>query len=195
MDKRRSDTRERIRTVAIELFAERGYETTSLREIAERLGVTKAALYYHFRTKEDIVASLIEDLRRGIDDIVQWAESAPPGQARAEQIITRYGTLLHDLGRDVIQFWAENQSALREIGVGASLRIQFRVLADLMTGPDHTPIAVFHARQALLAISWSLSMMGDLDLSDEDSYTAATRISLDIATRISPASPNAHIAR
>src|SRR5262249_12854805 len=40
-------TRERIQAIALELFAEQGYEKTSLREIAERLGVTKAALYYH----------------------------------------------------------------------------------------------------------------------------------------------------
>ena len=47
--------------MALELFAEQGYEKTSLREIAERLGVTKAALYYHFKSKEDIVRSFTED--------------------------------------------------------------------------------------------------------------------------------------
>ena len=40
----RTDTRSRVQKVALELFAEQGYEKTSLREIAERLGVTKAAL-------------------------------------------------------------------------------------------------------------------------------------------------------
>ena len=47
----RTDTRSRVQEVALELFAEQGYEKTSLREIAERLGVTKAALYYHFKSK------------------------------------------------------------------------------------------------------------------------------------------------
>ncbi|NKY28606.1 TetR/AcrR family transcriptional regulator [Nocardia gamkensis] len=184
MDRRRSDTRERIRSVAMELFSERGYEKTSLREIAERLGITKAALYYHFRTKEDIVASLSEDLRRGIDDIVEWAESAPPGPERARQIVSRYGALLHGLGKDMIRFWAENQPAFRDLGFGTSLRYQFRVLAGLMTQPDSSPLAEFHARQALLAISWSLSMMGDLDISDEDSYQAATGIASSIVDRM-----------
>jgi AcrR family transcriptional regulator len=45
-----SDTRTRIQDVALDLFIEQGYEATSLREIAEKLGVTKAALYYHFKT-------------------------------------------------------------------------------------------------------------------------------------------------
>ena len=55
---RPGDTRARIQAVALDLFTEQGYEATSLREIAERLGVTKAALYYHFKTKDEIVASL-----------------------------------------------------------------------------------------------------------------------------------------
>jgi AcrR family transcriptional regulator len=54
----RGETRERILDVALELFNEQGYDKTSLREIAERLGVTKAALYYHFERKEDILLEL-----------------------------------------------------------------------------------------------------------------------------------------
>lgn len=45
---------------AIDLFTEQGFDKTSLREVAERVGVTKAALYYHFRSKEDLLSSLIE---------------------------------------------------------------------------------------------------------------------------------------
>jgi AcrR family transcriptional regulator len=54
----RGVTRERILAVALELFNEQGYDKTSLREIAERLGVTKAALYYHFERKQDILLAL-----------------------------------------------------------------------------------------------------------------------------------------
>jgi AcrR family transcriptional regulator len=51
-------TRERILDIALQLFNEQGYDKTSLREIAERLGYTKAALYYHFERKEDILLEL-----------------------------------------------------------------------------------------------------------------------------------------
>jgi AcrR family transcriptional regulator len=54
----RGSTRERILDVALELFNEQGYDKTSLREIADRLDVTKAALYYHFERKEDILLEL-----------------------------------------------------------------------------------------------------------------------------------------
>ncbi len=54
----RVSTRERILDVALDLFIEKGFDKTSLREIAEQLGVTKAALYYHFASKEDILMAL-----------------------------------------------------------------------------------------------------------------------------------------
>jgi AcrR family transcriptional regulator len=54
----RGEMRDRILDVALELFNEQGYDKTSLREIAERLDVTKAALYYHFERKEDILLEL-----------------------------------------------------------------------------------------------------------------------------------------
>ena len=44
--------------MALDLFIEKGFDKTSLREIAEQLGFTKAALYYHFASKEDILMAL-----------------------------------------------------------------------------------------------------------------------------------------
>ena len=78
----RQDTRARIQSVALELFAEQGYDKTSLREIAERLGVTKAALYYHFKSKEDIVTSLVEDYFGQIDELVSWGRTTPRARSR-----------------------------------------------------------------------------------------------------------------
>jgi AcrR family transcriptional regulator len=67
----RGSTRERILDIALALFNENGYDKTSLREIAERLGTTKAALYYHFERKEDILLALhlrLHDLGKGMFD-------------------------------------------------------------------------------------------------------------------------------
>jgi len=79
------DTRERILTVANELFTEQGYEGTSLREISDRLGITKAALYYHFPSKDDILGALIEpmfatarelmDRLEAAADVYEWADA------------------------------------------------------------------------------------------------------------------------
>src|SRR5246127_4312201 len=86
----RTDTRSRVQEVALELFAEQGYEKTSLREIAERLGVTKAALYYHFKSKEDIVHSFTDDYFAEIDDLVDWAKDQPRNDATRCGILQRY---------------------------------------------------------------------------------------------------------
>ena len=50
-------TRERIRGVALELFTEHGYDGTSLVRSPNGSGITKAALYYHFQSKDDIVTA------------------------------------------------------------------------------------------------------------------------------------------
>ena len=52
------DTRARILDIALELFTTQGYDKTSLRQIAERLGYSKAAIYYHFASKDDILMAL-----------------------------------------------------------------------------------------------------------------------------------------
>ncbi len=56
----RTDTRKRILKTAASLFATHGYAGTSIRDLSQELGLTKAALYYHFTSKEDILAELIE---------------------------------------------------------------------------------------------------------------------------------------
>src|SRR5208282_1840568 len=86
----RRDTRARIQQVAVELFTEHGYEATSLREIAERIDVTKAALYYHFKSKEDIVRSLVEDYFGQMDALIAWAQTQPRTAAVRETILSRY---------------------------------------------------------------------------------------------------------
>ncbi|MGD0882377.1 MAG: TetR/AcrR family transcriptional regulator [Acidimicrobiales bacterium] len=53
-----STTRDRILDISLELFSTQGYDKTSLRQIAERLGFSKAAIYYHFASKEDILMAL-----------------------------------------------------------------------------------------------------------------------------------------
>jgi AcrR family transcriptional regulator len=77
MAERRTDMRERILDVALELFNDQGYDATSLREIAERLGITKAAIYYHFQSKADILFELhlrLHELGAGILDEIDALE-------------------------------------------------------------------------------------------------------------------------
>jgi AcrR family transcriptional regulator len=71
----KADTRERILDVALDLFTRQGFDGTSLRQIAEELGLTKAALYYHFESKDDILLALHMRLHEfGREALLEMAE-------------------------------------------------------------------------------------------------------------------------
>ncbi len=134
----RTDTRSRAQKVALELFAEQGYEKTSLREIAERLGVTKAALYYHFKSKEDIVHSFTDDYFAEIDALLDWAKDQPRNDATRREILDRYvGTVLS--GSEVFRFLEQNRAAVQAMEPKerfARFRGRLDALVDLLAGPD-----------------------------------------------------------
>lgn len=77
-------TRERILDIALELFTEHGYDKTSLRDIAERLGMTKAALYYHFERKEDILLELHLRLHALGRETLERLDELEDGRQRAD---------------------------------------------------------------------------------------------------------------
>lgn len=60
MRKKPEVRREEIIETAIELFYEHGYHKASIRDITERMGLTKAAIYYHFNSKEEILFDIID---------------------------------------------------------------------------------------------------------------------------------------
>jgi AcrR family transcriptional regulator len=153
---RRGDTRARIQRVALELFAEQGYERTSLREIAERLGVTKAALYYHFKSKEDIVRSFTEDHFSRLDALIAWGRDQPPTMGTGHEILERYITILLD-GSEVFLFLERNQASLRGSEGGKNRFEQFRprlnALVEIITGPGAPPRSRIRAAAAIFAAS------------------------------------------
>ena len=57
------------------LFAERGYEGASLQDIADEMSLTKAAVYYHFRSKADILRAIVVPTFHALDDLLDVAET------------------------------------------------------------------------------------------------------------------------
>ena len=96
-----ADTRERILDIAQELFTRQGYDKTSLRDIAERLGITKAALYYYFERKEEILLELHLRLHAMGTTLLDELEAAPDGPARV--------ALWPRLAEEMIDFMVENR--------------------------------------------------------------------------------------
>jgi AcrR family transcriptional regulator len=78
----------RLLDSAIQLFTERGYTATSVREIVERAGVTKPALYYHFSSKEALYLAILNDLSRYADEVIARSRvSTGPVRERLEKFL------------------------------------------------------------------------------------------------------------
>ena len=192
---RRGDTRARIQQVALELFAEQGYERTSLREIAERLAVTKAALYYHFKSKEDIVRSFTEDYFGRIDALIAWGREQPPGAPTARELLDRYITIVLESG-EVFRFLERNQATIHGTEDGKHRFTQFRprlaALMDIITGPGAPPRSRIRAAAAIFAVSTScMFFMKDAPEAELDPLLSAAptqeelrEIVLDFATDV-----------
>ncbi len=99
-----AQTRERILAVAQELFTRQGYDKTSLRDIAERLEITKAALYYYFPRKEDILLELHLRLQTLGETVIAELEAAPDGAARV--------AIWPRLANEMIDFMVDNRELL-----------------------------------------------------------------------------------
>ena len=109
-----NDTKQRILNVALDLFTEQGYDGTSLREIAEQLGVTKAALYYHFESKEDILMALHLRLHDfGKDALLRIGEE-PVSLALWEELLDEIvGEMLSQ--RKIFLMHERNQAVLEKL--------------------------------------------------------------------------------
>jgi len=128
-----------VQKVALELFAEQGYEKTSLREIAERLGVTKAALYYHFKSKEDIVHSFTDDYFAELDTLLDWAKDQPRGDATRRELLDRYVSIVL-ASNEVFHFLEQNRASVQSMEAGkerfARVRVRLDALVDVLVGAD-----------------------------------------------------------
>lgn len=81
-----SPAKSRIVSAATELFAEHGVGGTSLQMIADAIGVTKAAVYHQFKTKDEIVIAVAEAELARLEAVLDAAQ-AEPDPARAREVL------------------------------------------------------------------------------------------------------------
>ncbi|MGH3596509.1 MAG: TetR/AcrR family transcriptional regulator [Mycobacterium sp.] len=105
MSRPRSDTRERIQDVARELFAQQGVQRTSLQDIADKLGITKPALYYHFTSREELIRSILVPLIEEGDRFVADQESR--GTTGARELLEGYFDFHYRHRQDLVLVLAE----------------------------------------------------------------------------------------
>jgi AcrR family transcriptional regulator len=139
------DTRQRIVTIATELFVEHGFAGTSIRDITERLGMTKGSVYYHFSSKEDLLAALMAPLFEAMDRFAAAARSR--GQVTHElirslvDVLDQHGPMLRALIADPS---VERAKLEQEHGMPDRFIELLRIL-----GGSPEPAAMLRARCAL----------------------------------------------
>lgn len=151
--------REDIITAAATAYAEAGYQGSSLREIAKRVGISHAGLLYYFPTKEALLAAVLE--RRDAEDAEREQLKAPPGLE----------VLRH--------FIALAEHNVRHPGI---VDLYSRLAAEAIAA-DHPAHDYFErhyqlARENLLASFRALADSGELRAGVDPEYAALTFVAL-----------------
>jgi AcrR family transcriptional regulator len=139
------ETRERILDVAVDLFIERGYPGTSIRDIAERLGRTKGSLYYHFASKEDILTALVTPMMADLDTLIERA--GEPGGPNRRELVTQLVDLLDKHGVLLRSLMAD-PAVLRGLAIRESMPARLVKVQRAVAGSDD-PAALLRGRCVL----------------------------------------------
>jgi AcrR family transcriptional regulator len=168
-------TRRRILDIALELFVEQGYDRTSLREIAERLGFSKAALYYHYKAKDDILEALAEAVIDDLEDVVDQVADRPAGPERARFALTQLVDLMLRRRR-VAQLLLTQSVAVQRLKASREHQFQGRLMQLIV--PADAPLTT--RVRATAALSVVQSVLWHLQEEDLDTVRS-TVVSLAIA--------------
>jgi AcrR family transcriptional regulator len=132
------DTRQRLIDVAVRLFTQHSFAGTSLQMIADELGVTKAAVYHHFHTREELLGAVVEPLLEQLRAIIETAEAHRGRNARADHMLTGYVALAVQ-NRALTAVLAADPGVIEMLraqrGLDDLINRQITLLADVDPGP------------------------------------------------------------
>ena len=129
-------TREQILATALGLFNAQGYDATSLRQIADQLHMTKAALYYHFPAKEQLLLELTRPLLDGMSQLV--TELRADAQHDEASVLAAYLDLFLT-HVDVVGLLSREPATQNHPDVGQRARSLVAAIQQLLTGRDPSP--------------------------------------------------------
>lgn len=165
----KGETRARLLDTALGLFTVHGVEGTSLQMIADALGVTKAAVYYHFRTKDEITEAVAEPAIGELNTILDRATAITRPGPRADYVIDGFVDLVIR-NRVLVAVLCSDPGVMRAVDrvVHGGQNILVRLLAMLL-GPDadeatHVAAHVALAGVAMAGGSPALAVLDDESL-------------------------------
>jgi AcrR family transcriptional regulator len=149
----KGETRVRLLETALGLFTVHGVEGTSLQMIADALGVTKAAVYYHFKTKDEITEAVAQPALRELMTILDHADTIRRPGARTDYVIDEFVDLVVR-NRVLVAVLCSDPGVVRATNkiVSGDDTFLFQ-LPSLLVGPDADDAAVVAAHVALAGIA------------------------------------------
>lgn len=167
------DTRTAIRDVALELFSTKGFEQTSLREIAERVGLTKASLYYHYSSKQDLLLSIVDPLIAGWRQIAEDVEELARSRESVRLVLGRCLDVML-ANRAVALIFMQDPAGLvaAASAVWEDLVEQGQRLNTWLAGPDSSTAQRLRAMAAFEVIRSALGASIYLGEVDDDEMRA-----------------------
>ena len=153
---------DRIARLALDRFRVDGFVGTSIADLAGALGVSKAAIYYHYRSKDALLHGLVDPLLDAIDACIHDHTTPAP---TPRQLLGAYLAVLL-AHREVVPLIATDVAVLNHPSIGPRLRAQNQQLQSLLAGPDTDVAARVRAEAALGAIWRPLIADPPLDLTD-----------------------------
>jgi AcrR family transcriptional regulator len=155
-------TRQQILDTAERLFAESGYDATSIQMIADELGLTKAAVYYHFRAKNDILNAVMLPGQQRVATLLDEAAALRGRRARIDHVVTGWvDFLVHK--RHIMS--PSTDPATKRLGSDTVTETLNQRALTLFYGEQPTPAERLSYRAAF-SLMESLPDMADL--SDDD---------------------------
>jgi AcrR family transcriptional regulator len=162
----RSAAQTRIITAALGLFAEHGVNGTSLQMIADDIGVTKAAIYHQFPTKEEIVVAAVEVEVAKLDAALDAADAEEP-LARAREIVLTQVIDLAVERRRMVSAVQHDPVVARLLARHKPFRRLMDRLNNVLTGGDESAEARVRAAMVASAIGGAVTHALVIQLDDE----------------------------
>ncbi len=170
-----SGTKARAQQIALRLFTAQGYEATSLREIAEALGITKASLYYHFKSKEEIVGSIVADRTREAQELLAWVQEQPEHPSLLRQAVMRWVESNATEKLRGVRFTNTNPLIMRAASEATAETIgrSLDTILGLLLGPAVSTTERLLARLAFFSLNMAASAAEGTPATDEAVVAAA----------------------
>lgn len=159
------------------LFRKRGFDGTPVSEIAGALGMSKAGVYHHFRTKDDILRDLLNPLFDQVEELLNHHQPAPNGSPGQRRLLEEYFDLILD-NRQLVALLANDAAVISHPEIEARMKELNDRLLEMVAGLEASLEGQLRAGLALGVLQFAVIrfFQADPDTVREQGLRAAAKI-------------------